>query len=608
VSAPRTVPELLMTRIAATPQAVAWQHRQGGAWRDVTWEAFGARVRAIASGLRELGIARGDRVAILCGTRLAWIEVDLGALCAGAAVTTIYPSSTAEECRFLLQDCGARAIFVEDPRQLSKILEVWHDLPDLERAVLIDGEPPDARATTLDALADRGERADAADPGAFEERVAAIAPEDLATMIYTSGTTGRPKGVRLTHDCWIATTAAAEEVVRPSLRGDDSQYLFLPLSHSFGKVLELAAIQIGLPTAVDGDLAYLVTGLREVRPTFCGGVPRVFEKVHAKIHAQARERGAIAARLLRWAERIGVAHARRRLAGEPISPWLALRFAVADRIVFRKVNHGFGGRVRCFVSGGAPIAPDLAAFFHAAGLPVLEGYGLTESSAASVMNRLDDLKLGTVGKPNPGVELRIADDGEVLLRGRGIMAGYHGLPDETARALDAEGWLHTGDIGQLDADGFLTITGRKKELIITAGGKNIAPARFENLLKSRCHLVSQVLMHGDRRPYCVALITLDPEAARELAPEGASDDDIARSPAVRAAVEAAVAEVNRELPSFETVKRFALLPRDFSVESGELTPSLKVRRAVVAQRHRATLDALYDAPASAAAASAEPMR
>ncbi|TVQ90264.1 MAG: long-chain fatty acid--CoA ligase [Deltaproteobacteria bacterium] len=594
----KTVPAMLRWRIEQTPDRTAWQHRIGGDWAKVSWREFGERVRALSCGLRAGGLRHGERVAILCSTRLEWIEADLAALCAGGAVSTIYPSSTAEECGFILSDSGATVCFVESVDQLQKIIQIWDALPDLREVVLIEGSSAHDRVVTFSELARRGQAADRDVPGAFDANLEQIGPDDLATLIYTSGTTGVPKGVMLTHDNWVATTASAEEVIRPSLTGEDAQYLFLPLSHSFGKICEMIAIRIGLPTAVDGDIPYLVTGLKEVRPTFCGAVPRVFEKVYAGIHRKAKERGPFATKLLAWASRIGERGVRAQQQGLPLNLLERLQLSIAQRLVFRKIRDGFGGRMRCFISGGAPLAPEIAIFFYAAGLPVLEGYGLTESSAGSVSNRLDDLRFGSVGKAYPGVELRIAPDEEVLLRGRGIMKGYYNRPEATAEALDEEGWLHTGDLGRIDEDGFLYITGRKKELIITAGGKNIAPSKIENKIKAACPYVSQVIVHGDKRRYCVALLTLDVEAVTLLASErGIDGTDAAawsKEPLVRAEIQSAIDAVNKTLPSFETIKRFAILDYDLSVEGGELTPSLKVKRRVLEARHLELLDGLYE--------------
>jgi long-chain acyl-CoA synthetase len=600
MSGARTLPELFLDRVATSPDATAWWHRVDGAWCAVTWAAFAERVRAVADGLRARGVDPGERVGLLAPTRLAWIEADVAAMCAGAAVTAIHAACTTEEVRYILNDAGVATVFVDGPEQLAKVQAAWPALPALRQVVVFDGGPSDdPRILSYEALIDEGRAAGARDPAAFEALARRVAPDDLATLIYTSGTTGQPKGVMLPHAAWMATLAGVDAVLRPSLQGDDAQYLFLPLSHSFGKVLALVAVQLGVPTAVDGDLGHVVDGLREIRPTVCGAVPRVFEKVHAKVLSQARDRGVVAYTALRWASSVGAEAVEHRLAGRPLPPLLRLRFGAARRLVFDRIREGFGGRMRCFISGGAPLAPELARFFYAADLLVLEGYGMTESCAASVSNRLDDFRFGSVGKPFPGFEARIADDGEILLRGPGVMRGYHGLPEATAEVIDADGWLHTGDLGHVDDDGFLYVTGRKKELIITAGGKNIGPARFEGLLKVRSRFVSQVVMHGDKRPYCVALVTLDPDGARTLASEigrpGAPADDPAVLAAARDRIGATIAEINRELPSYETVKDFAILPRDLTVEDGDLTPSLKVRRRIVEDKHRAVLDALYRA-------------
>jgi long-chain acyl-CoA synthetase len=574
-----TLVDLVRARLDATPDAVAYRHRTAGGWGHVTWREVDRRVEALAAGLHALGVRPGDRVAILAATRLEWILAELATWRVGAVVVTIYPSSTAEDARFVLADAGCVAVFVDDARQLAKVRAVRDRLPALREVILLEGRADGARA-----LADlRGPPAPAPPTG----------PDDLAALIYTSGTTGRPKGVMLSHDGFVAVceTTARHTPLEPG----DEQFLFLPLAHSYGIIVALVALHVGTPTALDGDVDRIVDGLVEVRPTFLPAVPRVFEKVHERILDRARSASARRHAVFRWAEDVGRRWSRAVRSGRSVPLALRAQHRVADRLVFRKVRAAFGGRIRAFASGGAPLAPELAEFFHGAGIPVLEGYGLTESTAVSCSNRLDAMRIGTVGQPADGLELRLADDGEVLLRGRTVMRGYWNLPDETAEAL-VDGWLHTGDVGELDPDGFLRITDRKKHLIVTSGGKNIAPAKLENLLKARSSLVGEALVHGDRRRYCVALLALDPDALASFARrEGLTGDaaTLARHPRVREAVAADVAAVNAELASFETIKDFVLLDTMPTVEDGSLTPSLKLKRRVLERRHADQLEALY---------------
>ncbi|MBW2257482.1 MAG: AMP-binding protein, partial [Deltaproteobacteria bacterium] len=450
----------------------------------------------------------------------------------------------------------------------------------------------------LSDLVDKGKRWDAENPGAYEKHANAIGPEDLATLIYTSGTTGQPKGVMLVHECWCSTAEGVSEVMQDVLEEGDKQYLFLPLSHSYGKVLEFIAIRLGIPTAVHGDVSYIVQGLAEVRPSFMGSVPRVFEKVYNKIVSGAREKGPRAYAMFQWALGVGREVSGLRQQGAEPGPVLGLKYWLARKLVFDKIKAAFGGRIRLFNSGGAPLAKEIAEFFHAADLLIIEGYGLTETSAASFNNRFDNYKFGTVGLPNPGIEVKVSDDGEVLLRGRPVMRGYYNMPEATAEALEPDGWFHTGDLGSLDEDGFLTITGRKKELIVTAGGKNIAPAKAEGLLKSRCPYISQVVVHGDRRNFCVALVTVDEEAITQWAAENGIPHegyaDLAGKREVHDLVWRHVETVNAELPSFETIKYIHVLDHDLSIESGELTPTLKVKRNVVEARYEHVLDKFYE--------------
>ena len=592
----RSLPDMFRNRAAETPDKEAYRYPDGSGWGSLTWSQTFDRVRALSLGLRALGVRGGQRCAILAGTRLNWILTDLGILCAGAATTTIYPSSTAEECHYILSDSQARVVFAEDDHQVQKLREHRGELPDLHHVVTFDGASDGEWVLTLDELAAKGRELDADEPELFDELVSGVDPQDLACLVYTSGTTGRPKGVRLTHGNWLCTAESLVSVDENMLTENDLQYLWLPLSHVFGKVIEVGQVREGFPTAVNGDVDRLLDNLPQVRPTFMAAAPRIFEKAYARVVQQAQDGGPVKYRIFRWAKQVAVRVSRLNQAGKPLDPLTRVQHAVADRLVFRKLRERFGGRLRYFVSGSAPLSPEIAEFFDGAGLRILEGYGLTETCAASFLNLPDDYRIGTVGKPVPGTEVSFLEDGEVLLRNGAIMQGYHNMPEETAKAVDEDGWFHTGDIGRLE-DGFLRITDRKKDLIKTSGGKYVAPQSIEGRLKAACPHVSQVVVHGDKRPYCTALVTLDEEAiagwAREKGLGDRSPAQLAQEPAVRELVQSAVDEVNGGLARHETIKSFRLLPRDLTIDSGEVTPSLKVKRKVVESNHRDLLDGMY---------------
>jgi long-chain acyl-CoA synthetase len=603
-SALRTVPELFLDRVGRTPTAEAFRHRTpADGWRSLTWAETETRVRAVASGLRALGVAAEQVCALLSGTRIEWILADLGILCAGGATSTIYPSSTPDECAFILSDASAVIAFAEDEEQVGKLAARRAELPALRHVVTFDGRSTaDGWVLTFAELEARGRAWDGAHPGEFEETAAAVRHDALATLLYTSGTTGRPKGVELTHDCWATQSRAIQESGILD-HADAVQLFWLPLAHSFGKMIGTAQLRIGFPTAVDGRVERIIENLGAIRPTFVCAVPRIFEKVHNKILANAREGGAVKAAIFRWALEVGRQVSRARRADRPPGLLLEARHALADRLVFSRIRELFGGRLRFFISGSAPLSKDIAEFFDAMGIVILEGYGLTESSAATHCNRPSARKIGTVGPAFPGVEVRVADDGEILMRGPWVMRGYRGLPEQTAEALDSDGWLHTGDVGHVDRDGFLAITDRKKDLIKTSGGKYVAPAELEAKLKALSPWVAQVLVHGDRRNYVTALVTLDPDAIGKWAGEnglaGRPIAELAREPAVRALVQAGVDRLNASLPRFATVKRFSILPRDFSEAEGEVTPSQKLKRKLIERRFAAELEAMYrEAPAA----------
>ncbi|MFB4290470.1 long-chain fatty acid--CoA ligase [Nonomuraea sp. ATR24] len=585
-----SIPALLLDRIAATPDAEAYRYPSGDGWTSMTWRQTGDRVRELALGLAKLGAGPGARVSILCSTRVEWILCDLAVLSTGAATTTIYPSNTAAESAFVITDSGSTIVIAENDEQVAKLRSVRKELPDVTHVVVIDGEAgDDGWVVTLDSVRAAGSESE----GDYDAMVAAIGAEDVATLIYTSGTTGRPKGVVLTHDNWLYAAGAVREI--DLLSGADLHFLWLPLSHSFGKLLEVVMLGEGVPTAIDGRLDRIADNLGALRPTFMAAAPRIFEKIHNTVAATQQREGGVKLKIFNWAKATGVRVVRARQRGASIPLTTRLEYALADRLVFGKLRARFGGRIRFFISGAAPLSQDIAEFFDAAGLTILEGYGLTESSAGSFLNRPDSVRFGTVGLPLPGTEVRIAEDGEVLIGGRGIMRGYHGLPEETAEALD-DGWLRTGDIGELDEAGRLRITDRKKELIKTSGGKYVAPTHLEGRIKAACPYLSHVFVHGDRRNYCTALVTLDMDVTRPWAEaEGLPTDpeELRGHPRMLAEVQKGIDQVNADQASYATIKKFAILAEDFTVEGGELTASLKVKRKAVEERHGSTLDAFY---------------
>ncbi len=584
-------------RVEEMPEREAFRFPVNESWQSLTWTQAAERVSAIAAGLLSLGIQPEQSCGIMSGTRVEWILADLGILCAGAATTTVYPSTTTDECAYILADSACNMVFAEDDSQVAKLLEKRAEMPALAHVVVFSGATDGELVINLDELERRGRAHLQAHPDALDKIAAAITPEHLATIIYTSGTTGMPKGVRLTHDCWTYEGEAIREakLVEP----DELQYLWLPLAHSFGKVLVAAQLAIGFPTAVDGRIPKLLDNLAVVRPAWMAAAPRIFEKVYNRVVGQAKEAGGLKYRIFRWALARGREVSALRQRGSEPTGLLAVQYKIAQRLVFSKLAARFGGRLRFFISGSAPLSQDMAEFFHAAGFLILEGYGLTETSAASFVNRHEAYRFGTVGKPMPGTQVKIApEDGEVCIKGPGIMRGYHQLPEQTADVLTADGWLRTGDIGEIDDRGFLRITDRKKDLIKTSGGKYVAPQHIEGQFKSICPVVSQVVVHGDQRNYCAALISLDEESISNWAISNGlasvSYSELTRHQAVRSLIQGYVDELNRKLASYESIKRFAILPRDLTVEEGELTPSLKVRRKIVERKYKDTLDALYE--------------
>ena len=591
------VARLFLDRVEQTPERPAYRFPDGADWTSVTWAETGDRVRDVAAGLVALGVEAGQRVAIASGTRYEWIVADLAIMCAGAATTTVYPSSMASDVAFILADSESRVVFAEDDSQVAKLAEVRSEIPLVTAVVTFEGSGDGDWVLSLDDVAARGRELLSTSPSVIDDRIAAIRPESLATLIYTSGTTGRPKGVRLRHSSWTYEGAAVAS--EPGLLSvDDLQYLWLPMAHSFGKVLLSTQLAVGFETAVDGRIDKIIENLAIVKPTFMGAAPRIFEKAYNRITTMTANEGGAKKKIFDWAFKVGLEVKAREADGRKIPPLLKVQYGLAKKLVFSKIQERFGGRVRFFISGAAALNGEIARWFDAAGILILEGYGLTETSAGSSVNRPTKNKFGTIGIPFEGTVFRVAEDGELLIKGPGVMDGYHNLDEATAETLDSEGWLHTGDIAEMDSDGFTKITDRKKDLFKTSGGKYVAPSQIESQFKAMCPYVGQVVVHGNQRNFVVALVTLDPEAISGWASSqsglgSASYDEIVASDQARSMVDGYVTELNAKLNRWETVKKFVILDHDLSVESGEMTPSLKVKRKVVEDNHRAQLDELY---------------
>jgi long-chain acyl-CoA synthetase len=580
----KTIADMLSLAADRYGDRVAVTFKREGSWHDVTYAEVRTIADEIALGLIELGIAPGDRVAILCRTRPEWTYADFGATQAGAVVVPIYPTNSPEECEWVAGDSDSKAIVCEDASQVAKIAEVRARLPRLEHVIVIDPAGAGTDAISLDDVRARGRGGDRAE---LERRIAAVAPQDSYTFIYTSGTTGPPKGCVLKHGNYRAILTMAQST--RAVESDELTYLYLPLAHSFALLIQLLSFDVGATLAYwSNDPQQLIVELNEVHPTNFPSVPRIFEKIYTLVTSNVEPEK------LKAAVGLGIKVRELQLAGQPVPPELQAPFEQAEAELFSNVRNAFGGRIRQAISGAAPIAREILEFFFACGVPVFEGYGMTETATAATFQSLDDYKLGTVGKPFPGVELKIAGDGEVLIKGANVFAGYHNNADASFGAV-VDGWLHTGDLGSLDEDGFLTITGRKKDIIITAGGKNLTPANIENDMK-QSRWISQAVMYGDRRPYPVMLVTLDEEEIVPWAQQQGLPADIpalASHPRVHELVQAELDKANDKYAQVEKVKKFTILDHDLSQETGELTPTLKVKRNVVNEKYAHLFDALY---------------
>jgi long-chain acyl-CoA synthetase len=583
-----TLADLLPLSAKLYGSAPAVRFKQDESWVDRSFDEVLDIVRSLSLGLMDLGVAKGDKVSILGNTRPEWTYFDYAALSAGAVVVPIYQTNSPEECQYVLENSDAKIVVVEDDEQMEKIRAVRDQLPLLEQVVRMTGSSEDA--ISFDDLAARGAGGETSE---WEARWSSVSKDDICTFIYTSGTTGPPKGCIISHGNYRAMLDMVNEssVIEP----EDVTYLYLPLAHSFALLIQLGSFDLGATLAYwERDPLKILPNLSELKPTYFPSVPRIFEKIYTAATSGIEKEGGIKKAIFNWA--IGVGKKMRATERARRKPGFLLRkqYEFADKQVLSKIRGLFGGNLRLAVSGAAPISPEILSFFDAGGVLVLEGWGMTETSTAATISKPDDFKIGTIGKPFPGCQVKIADDGEILVKGPNVFQGYY-KNEEATRETIVDGWLHTGDIGEIDSDGFIKITGRKKDIIITAGGKNITPANLENEIKQH-PLVSQCVVVGDRKPYLVALVTLDPEDAVTYAKENGLPEDpeqLAANSDVLKAIEEHVATINQKFARVEQVKKVAILPRDLSQESGELTPTLKVKRAVVASKHEHEIEKLY---------------
>lgn len=575
---------------------IKYKKEKGGAYIDLTWRELFDRVAATATGLIASGLKPGDRLAILSANRIEWIIADLATLLAGGVDVPIYHTNTAEQCAYVIADSGCRFIVVEDPGQLAKVIEKGAELKKLDRIFLIEGTLPenDVRVMSFSRLAETG-REEKKTPGAdLKKRSDALRPDDPVTIVYTSGTTGPPKGCVLSHRNAVFVLNSIKEIIHIDGRSNLS-LMILPISHFYPRVSGYYYnIYNNIPFAIAESLDTLGANMLEVRPTYFTSVPRIFEKVYGRITAAASGGSAVKRLLFAWAVSVGRRRSRLLNGHKPIPPTLRFQFAVADALVFKKIRAALGGRLTFALSAGAPLSAEVGEFIHSVGIQVLEFYGLTET-VGGTMTTFDACKYGTVGRSMPGFEVKIAPDGEILMRGNNFL-GYHNRPDLTAETIRG-GWCYTGDIGTWDEDGYLVITDRKKDLIITSGGKNISPANIENLLK-QIPLVSMPMVYGDNKNYLTAVVTLDRSETEAFAQRHgipfSSFEELTKHPEIMEVIRSGVDTINGKLAKFETVKKFVILPREFSQEEGEITPTLKVKRRVIAERYRDLIESLYE--------------
>lgn len=588
----QSVYELWSKISAANPEKAAYRYKADGSWKTVTWREQVEICKKISKSLLALGVKKGDRVDILSTTRLEWVQCDFGIVNCGAATVGIYPTNLPSDCAYIINHSDAEIIFVENKDQLNKILQTRQETPRLRQIIIFDGAT--VAETGVLSFADFLRHGDSISDAEFETRARACRADDLAGLVYTSGTTGVPKGVMLTHENMLFVSESAAQCLL--LKSSFETLLFLPLAHVFARLIVYFCLSRGVTIAFAESIEKVAENLKEIRPDFICSVPRIFEKIYAKITASAQDAGGLKKKIFDWALQIGYEVSRHQQSRQPLPGFLQFKLNLANKLVLHKIQAAFGGRLVWAVSGAAPLNKSIAEFFHACGILILEGIGMTENTSFTNVNRYDHNKFGTVGPVGPGIEMKLGPDGEVLYRSKGNMKGYFKNPEATAETIDAAGWLYTGDIGEIDSDGFLKITDRKKELIITSGGKNIAPQRIERILRTS-RFISQAMAYGDRKKFVTALVTLNREYVEPWAKAHGIAfkrfEELAGHPQIKALIMEEIKAKNVELASFESVKKVEIVAQDFSILGGELTPTLKLRRKVVTEKYREMIDGMY---------------
>jgi len=572
---------------------VAYRYKKGGKWIPVTWAENQETCKKISRSLMALGVGRDDKVNILSWTRLEWIQIDIATVSIGAVIVGIYPNSLPDDCAYIIDHSDAVVLFVENKDQLDKITEVRRKLPNLKHIVIIDGESSGADGViTWQEFMDK--EVDISDDEFFA-RTAELQPGDVASIVYTSGTTGVPKGAMLTHENLVFTSWSAIQALY--IQPHFENLLFLPLAHVFARIIVYVCLRGGLTVSIAESMETVVDNLKEIRPHFFGSPPRTYERAYARITSNAMDAGGIKYKLFKWALGVGYAVSELQQQKKPVTGSLAFKHKIANKLVFSKIQAILGGRLVYAISGAAPLNKSIAEFFHACGILILEGIGMTENTSFTNVNLYDHYKFGTVGPTGPEIEQKIAPDGEVLYRGKNVMLGYYKDPEVTAETVDNDGWLYTGDMGKIDEDGFLSITDRKKDLIITSGGKNVAPQRVEKVMETSRY-INQVVVYGERKKYLTGVVTLDQGQVEEWATKQGIQyshwEELCGQSKVQELIDNEVAEKNKQLSSFETLKKVLISPDEFSIESGEMTASLKVKRHIVTEKFRPRLDALYE--------------